>query len=109
MIASFRQRWTNRLTQWMSVFLSWVRVFKTCWVSSISRNPESSPSLRGNKATSQWARLAEGFAYLIQLVSPIIFFFDSRDLRAKSSLVLRRTGSSRLPLDVTKFCGLSLS
>ena len=37
------------------------------------------------------------------------FFFDSQDLRATSSLVLRRTGSGRLPLDVTKFCGPSLS
>ena len=36
------------------------------------------------------------------------FFFDSSDLHATSSLVLRRTGSIRLPLGVVRSCRVSL-
>ena len=39
---------------------------------------------------------------------PFFFFFPLLDIRATSSLVLRRTGSVRLPLGVIKSRGASL-
>ena len=55
------------------------------------------------QCVSERGRIRVGVSYFF-----FFFFFDSMDLRATSSLVLRRTGNVRLPLCVVRSCRESL-
>ena len=69
--------------------------------------------MRAPRVTGDPAREEDYASWLSPILEVIwsncffFFFLYSMDLRATSSLVLRRTGSIRLPLGVIRFCRVS--